>query len=348
MKKPYSSFPLSPHSSGQWRKKINGEVYYFGDDWRKALKEYEKIVKGDAPRGNTVSTLVEKFLDTKKLAVDSGEIKPDTLKEYERAAEKLKESVGENTLLKTLDPSHFIHLRGEIANGFAPATVKRYVILVRAILSFAYDSGLVPQPLRYKQAMKTPSARLIRKAKHEGVKKLFTADEVRQLLDSATGYMKPAILLGINCGFGNLDVCDLMWDQVDQEWVSLVRTKTYVERRAYLWPETREALSEWRSNSPVSQYVCCGERGQHLGGETNSTPIAHRFRDLADKCGIAGRGFYALRHTYRTVADECQDTPAIMMTMGHADQTINSQYRQGISEERLHAVAMTVRNWMGY
>ena len=45
----------------------------------------------------------------------------------------------------------------------------------------------------------------------------------------------------------------------------------------------------------------------------------------------AGLGFYALRHTFRTVADATKDFPAIRLIMGHADASIDDVYREKIT-----------------
>ena len=59
--------------------------------------------------------------------------------------------------------------------------------------------------------------------------------------------MKPMILLGINCGFGNADCATLPIRALDLEegWINFPRPKTGLDRRCPLWPETIKSLQEW-------------------------------------------------------------------------------------------------------
>ena len=67
------------------------------------------------------------------------------------------------------------------------------------------------------------------------------------------------------------------------------------------------------------------------------------------RLGINGRkglGFYTLRHSFRTVADEAKDQPAADFIMGHEVPHMSSVYRETISDERLKAVTDHVRKWL--
>jgi hypothetical protein len=46
--------------------------------------------------------------------------------------------------------------------------------------------------------------------------KLFTAEEIRRLLDAAGVQLKAMILLGVNCGFGNADCGNLPLSALDR------------------------------------------------------------------------------------------------------------------------------------
>ena len=57
-------------------------------------------------------------------------------------------------------------------------------------------------------------------------------------------------------------------------------------------------------------------------------------------------GFYALRHTFETIAGESRDQVAVGHIMGHVDASMAGVYRERISDDRLLAVSKTVRDWL--
>ena len=59
-----------------------------------------------------------------------------------------------------------------------------------------------------------------------------------------------------------------------------------------------------------------------------------------------GLGFYALRHTFETIAGESRDQVAVNHIMSHADSTMAGVYRERISDERLRDVAEFVSIWL--
>src|SRR5689334_20655758 len=80
--KPTEDYPLFPHLSGQWAKKIAGKTCYFGtwDDPVSALERYKKekadlqLGLNPSPEGLTIGELVTSFLKSKQLQLESGEL----------------------------------------------------------------------------------------------------------------------------------------------------------------------------------------------------------------------------------------------------------------------------------
>jgi integrase len=96
-----------------------------------------------------------------------------------------------------------------------------------------------------------------------------------------------------------------------------------------------------------NRWVRHTDRGDEKRGLTLDA-IAYAFRKLTAKCKVkvpAG-GFAVIRHTHRTVADECKDQPAAMLIMGHKDTGISRYYRERIDDSRLLAITNHVRDWL--
>src|SRR6516165_694505 len=86
--KPRPDFPLFPHATGRWAKKIRGKMHYFGP-WSdpdgaltKYLEEKDHLHAGRTPRQDpqtlSVKGLANLFLNGKNEAVIRGELSPRT------------------------------------------------------------------------------------------------------------------------------------------------------------------------------------------------------------------------------------------------------------------------------
>jgi integrase len=136
-------------------------------------------------------------------------------------------------------------------------------------------------------------------------------------------------------------------------WVNYPRPKTGIPRRCPLWPETVAALTEWLADRRAPADPCDADmvfltqRGNSWHTDSPANPLSAEVRKLLDALGINGhRNFYALRHTFQTIGDECGDFLAVRSIMGHADGDIAAHYRERISDERLRRVAGHVRAWL--
>src|SRR5439155_1427745 len=98
-----------------------------------------------------------------------------------------------------------------------------------------------------------------------------------------------------------------------------------------------------------AELVFITKYGDTWGKDTSENPISREVGKLLTKAEINGRkglGFYTLRHTFRTVADEAKDQPACDFIMGHEVPHMSSVYRETIGDARLKAVSDHVRAWL--
>jgi integrase len=215
------------------------------------------------------------------------------------------------------------------------------------------------------------------KLKNEGGKKLFTAQEIHDLLNgktiadkvgksvvvpAASPQMRAMILLGINAGLGNSDIGNLQRAHLDLKsgWLDYPRVKTGLPRRVPLWAETVTALRDSITERPSPK-----NPGKDAGCVFLNR-LGSRFVQSTEKCHVdyvttsfgkrlrqlkinhrKGLNFYSVRHTFATIALQTGDRDAVKALMGHAFHDILSAYDEtGPSDDRLLAVVEHVRKWL--
>jgi integrase len=358
--KPYPGFLLFPHGNGQWAKKIRGKLHYFGPwlDPHAALRKY-LTDKDDLEAGRrpvvagvgdtlTVEQLGAKFLAAKTLQVESGELSLQTWDRYEAYAKRLVKVFGSDTPVDTLRPEDFQRYRANLQKTYKSLeSLRTAVMKTRAIFNWSKDQGYGTP--RFGEALKSPARAALDKARASQGKRVFTPEQIHSLLAHASIKLKAMILLGVNCGYGNSDCACVPMLELKGDWATFARTKTWIQRRCFLWPETVDAIEEVRK---------C--RRGHSSGLLFITKYGHPFRPCAvgfefEKAAVrAGYSkdeadFYDLRRTCASIGIQVGDDDAVRTILGHkrqASDMLGIYNRLSVSDSRLKAVSEYVRGWL--
>src|SRR5262249_38314778 len=151
-----------------------------------------------------------------------------TFANYKIAAGELVAHMGKTRLAADLDPQDFAKLRSRMAKKWGLYRLGVNIQHIRSILKHAFDARLIPTPVQFGPGFARPTKKAIRLYTAQQGPKLFTADEIRELLNAAGVRLKAMILLGINCAFGNSDCGNLPLSAVnlDTGWIDYPRPKT--------------------------------------------------------------------------------------------------------------------------
>ncbi len=334
----------------------------------------DNLLAGRTPRvkaeGFTLRELLDRYVVGKRHLLDTGEIGPRHFAELYACCRRIGDAFGLHRLVVDLAADDFDKLRVSIAKKWGPVRLGNEVQRVRSVFKFGFEMGLIDRPVRFGPPFKKPTRKVLRLNRTKSGTRMFEAAEIRSLLDAANSTMKAMILLGVNCGFGNGDVAKLPVKALDLKagWVNFARPKTGVPRRCCLWPETvvaiKTALEQRpKPRSPVAAGVVFltiqGNPWERTGVSepdketgklttTNNAPVVQEFIKLLKKLKLhrRGMGFYALRHTFETVAGASKDQVAVNAIMGHVNATMAANCRERIDDDRLKAVVDYVHKWL--
>ncbi|MEZ6063900.1 MAG: tyrosine-type recombinase/integrase [Planctomycetaceae bacterium] len=371
--KPRRNFPLFPHQNGQWAKKIKGKQYYFGP-WSdpegseaKYLAQREYLQAGRTPPqvsdGCRIVDLVNRFLTVKQAMVDSQELSPRSFLDYFRCCENIISHFERERLVSDIRVEDFERYRIKLGKVRGLSAIGVQVTVCRMVFRFAFENELIDRPVRFGQHFKRPSKKALRldrarKQQQHGLK-MFEAAELRTILDAASDPLRAMVYLGVNGGLGASDLAELTDSSITHGWLDFPRVKTGIPRRIPLWPETIEAIKSASLSRPkarddvrsdllfITKY---GRPWVRTGpsGTSNIDKIADAFAKLLKALGLKrqGVGFYALRHTFETIAGGSGDQVAVDAIMGHVNDDMASLYRERIDDSRLTAVSDRVRDWL--
>lgn len=393
--KPYPDFPLTAHPNGQWSKKVNKGVYYFGswkDDHDGSAALLNWISRRDAIRagvdkrtvtpqtcGNTIGSLKDEFLESKRIEVSAGDKSPRTLEDYQTELALFLQAVDSKTPVASFGPGNFTAYHKSLVTKrhLGRHSRKRVIAYIKCMFRWGAGTGRYPLPLfgnDFKSPDTTPeSIRLSkqRAGKVDHSQRIVTGTEIDKMLSYLVNppwkygqrrdvlarlNMRGVILLGINCGMGPADIGRLRWSNLNfaTRTLNMPRGKTGVLRVGYLWRKTCGVLKaiKRRQGSEHDGLVFRTKRGKPFYEEIKNTDgsvssrkvISQNFYRLAERLKLVGVTHYRLRHSFATWAKRAHDQEALDRMMGHKDRTIGATYTQGweIEFSRIKRVAKVV------
>lgn len=365
--KPYPEFPLFPHATKRWAKKIRGRLHYFGP-WRdpegaleKYLSQKDDLHAGRNPRpqvvGMEVAELCDRFLAAKERLLDAGEIRPVTWKDYHRACGRLLDGLPAGVTTDTLTPQVWEALRARLAATRGPTCLTNDITRIRCVFRYAHDAGLIPRPMQFGPGFRKPSQRVLRSVRLARGPQDFPARHIRRIVKVVEPQMRAMVLLGVNCGLGNTDLATVPRDAFDLRsgWLDFPRPKTGSPRRCPLWPRTVAAVKTAIAgrptpHDPIDESLAFLTAKGRRWARDGERPLSQAFRKLLDRLGLhrRGLGFYCLRRTFETVAGDTLDQVAVDFIMGHIPEAadMSARYRQRITDTRLLAVTGHVHRWL--
>jgi integrase len=369
-RKPYPGYPLTPRSDGRFTKRIKGRLYTFGrrGDHGKAHDEYLTIARAlhtgrkqvnVSTDANliTVRQLVNRYLDVRRADVDAGDLDIRTWADYRNILTAFVRFIGHTTPAVELSAHaldrYAAHLRDNIKAGNRRFNMARAHLF--AWLRHCFNAPWIPGfPLGvgFKRARRA-------KIRAERKNRLVAPAHCRILIDAAGPQLRAMILLGLNGAFGNTDCAELPRAAVDLSGgvIRFPRPKNGIRRAVPLWPETVTALDRVLKRRPNDRLIFRTRHGKPWvrtdinarGKPVTKDSLAPEFAKLlASVCDVAERqtlrdiykgvGFYALRHTHITYANEVRDSDARLHIAGRKLRGTDDDYVESFFLPRLKAV----------
>lgn len=310
------------------------EVYVNGKKTRKRSKsqkvvrewllvQRESIQKGLWIEDNKIT--VGQFLDRYYNDVAVHTLRPKTLVSYESIIRlHLKPDIGD-VRLSQLTPIHLQNLYSKKLNtGLSNRTVQYIHAVIHRVLAQALKWGLVARNVA--EAVEAPKP-------DKTAPEMLTEDQVKQLLDVATGRMKMILLLAVTCGLRQAEILGLRWEDTDfslssiyirqtvqtihKQGIVISAPKSDKGRRTVVLPYvTLQMLMFYQSEvGENTGLIFHTETGRPMSARN----IIRDFKTLLHKADLPDVRFHSLRHFHATSLLKKSIHPKIVQErLGHS------------------------------
>lgn len=311
-------------------------------------------------------TTVEELFDLHLQDIDEriavGKLSHSTRRDYAKLPKLLRLSGMSRIPVSEVKPLHFSAVQREIEVGRTLRTQKNLIYAIKSVFNWGRDMELIER-VNYGPRFSSPNSLAIEN-EQEGYspERFIDRGLILYAIENARPALKVAILLGINCGFYPGDSIAVSFEHLhlieEIPYHDFRRVKTKRRRMAVLWPETVDAINDYRKNHrPTARidknehrllltrfglpYMKTGEGGK----------LIESFGHLLEKAGsrVKGVSLGSLRHTYATIIDSVPDQTMIDLTMGHTNKSLQKRvYKQFNRNElsRLKVLSDTVHDWL--
>lgn len=268
--KPYPSWPMYAHPSGQWCRKHNRKPYYFGSwrgDWKEAEKDYNwrwphieagrpdpKYEAAIKPGPHNLEYICNWYVNERRQVFEQGRIQHHAYFDSKEAADVTLKRFGKTRMPETISAHEWGQFRTWMEDQWGACKLRRIVGYIRSMGKMAYDAGLTPG-FRFGTSFPNVSRDSIRddheEMRRQRGEKLIPYEELAALWKAHTKPYDAFFLLGLNAGFLACDCSELPQDAIlhEEQAIDFSRVKTNVPRYYVpLWPETYQAIVNALSN----------------------------------------------------------------------------------------------------
>jgi integrase len=258
----------------------------------------------ETPQERTVSAQVEAWKNLLRNASQSGQMSSGRFDAYCRKIKPFAEWLGETSPIDVIDETSlegfYSHISEKVAKGdYAPTTAHEVMMTAKQFIRRMAEMRMIPLPGNI------DSRRF--KFNHSAPKKIevFTAEEVKALLDKATDRMKLYLLLMVNCGMYQSDVAELRNDEIDLRAGTITRARSKTRERGgpvvtyKLWPDTLKLLKRFQTAGEIALTT---ERGGPLVSMRIEDGKMKRSDSIQAAWVRMGKGRLPMKHLRKTAA----------------------------------------------